>query len=74
MATSNTLFYMQHLYKQCQTETTQNQAKVKQYPEAEILIFENYLLSSSKLSSKNSRRYSKNIQKKNASVLMRLYY
>ena len=50
-----------------------SQAKDKQHPEAELLLFENYSLSLSKISSKNSRRYSiKNIPKINASVLMRL--
>ena len=37
-----------------------NQAKAKQHPEAELLLFENYSISSSTLSSKNNRRYSKN--------------
>ena len=36
-----------------------NQAKAKQHPEAELLLFENYSLSSSTLSSKNKRIYSK---------------
>ena len=36
-----------------------NQAKYKQHAEAKLLLFENYLLSSSVLSSKNNRRYSK---------------
>ena len=35
------------------------QAKAKQHPETELLLFENYSLLSSKLSSKNSRRHSK---------------
>ena len=34
-----------------------NQAKAKQHPEAELLLFENKSHSSSKLSSKNNRRY-----------------
>ena len=34
-----------------------------QNAEAELLLFENYLLSSSKLSSKNNRRYSKECTK-----------
>ena len=42
-----------------------NQPKAEQYPEAELLLFENYPLSSSKLSSKNNRRYSKKCIKKN---------
>ena len=36
-----------------------NQAKYKQHAEAKLLLFENYSLSSSVLSSKNNRRYSK---------------
>ena len=39
-----------------------NQAKTKQHPEVELLLFENYLLFSSMLSSKTSIRYSKNVQ------------
>ena len=49
-----------------------NQAKAKQHPEAELLLFENDSLSSCKLSSKNSRRYSKKYTKTSASVLIRL--
>ena len=45
-----------------------NQAKAKQHTEAELLLFENYSLSSSTLSSKSNRRYSKNVQKTSASV------
>ena len=40
-----------------------NQAKAKQHLEAEPLLFENHSLSSSKLSSKNSDRYSKKYTK-----------
>ena len=36
-----------------------NQVKAKQHLETEILLFENYLLFSSVLPSKNNRRYSK---------------
>ena len=36
-----------------------NQAKAKQHPQAELLLYDNYLLSSCTLSSKNSRRFSK---------------
>ena len=36
-----------------------NQADAKQHPEAELLLFENYLHSSSTLSSKNSRSFIK---------------
>ena len=41
-----------------------NWAKAKQHPEAELLLFENYLLSSSMLSSRNNRAYSKECAKK----------
>ena len=41
-----------------------NQAKAKQHSEAKLLLFENYLLFSSTLSSKNNKRYSKNCTKK----------
>ena len=37
------------------------QAKSKQYPEAGLLLLENYLLSSSTLSFKNNRIYLKNV-------------
>ena len=37
----------------------QNQANAKQHPETEVLLFEKYSHSSSTLSSKNSRTYSK---------------
>ena len=40
-----------------------NQAKTKQHPEVELLLFENYLLFSSMLSSKTIIRCSKNVQK-----------
>ena len=36
-----------------------NQSKAKQHPEAELLLFENYSLSSSTLSPNNNREYSK---------------
>ena len=44
------------------------QAKAEQHSEAELLLFENHLLSSSTFSFENNRRYSKNIQKANTSV------
>ena len=40
-----------------------NQANAKQQPEAELLLFENYSHSSSMLSSKNDRTYSKKYAK-----------
>ena len=36
-----------------------NQAKAKQDPEAKLLVFENYSFSSSTVSSKNKRKYSR---------------
>ena len=39
------------------------QAKAKQHPEAELLLFDNHSLSSSTLSSKNNRRPSKKYTK-----------
>ena len=44
-------------------KVAENQAKSKQNPEAELLLFENYSLSSSTLSSKNYRGYSKKCTK-----------
>ena len=41
-------------------KSTNNQAEAKQHPEAELLLFENYSLSSSTLSSKNNRDILKN--------------
>ena len=65
-------FYKQHFYKQRRLKLTKNQATAEQHP-AELLLFENYSLSSSMLSSKNNRRYSKKIYKSGASILMKLY-
>ena len=48
-----------------------NQANVKQYSEAKILLFENYSHFSSTLSSTNNKTYS-NKQITNVSVFMRL--
>ena len=40
-----------------------NKAKAKQHPQAELLLFENYSLSSSRVSSKSNSRYSKKCTK-----------
>ena len=48
------------------------QAKAKQHSETELLLFENYLLFSSMLSTKNNRKYSK-ICTKNKYFCFRLY-
>ena len=53
------LFCKQHFSKQCQTETGKKLRKTKQHLEAEHSLFKNYLLSSSTISSKDNRRYSK---------------
>ena len=56
--------HKQHFYKQRQAEIgKKNQANAKQHREAELLLFENSLLFSSTLSSKNSRRHSKKCTK-----------
>ena len=47
-----------------------NQARTKQHPEAQLLRFENYFLSSPTLSSRNNL-FLKNMQKTSASILMR---
>ena len=54
--TKYTLFHTQHFYEQHQAEIgKKNQANAKQRPEAELLLFENYSLTSSTLFSKNYR-------------------
>ena len=55
-------FYKQHFYKQHHFEIGKK-SKAKQHPEAELLLFENYSLSSSTLSSNNNRRYSEKCAK-----------
>ena len=51
-----------------------NQAKAKQHPETELLLTRNYSLSSCKLSSKNSKKYSGTSAKTSTSVFMWLYH
>ena len=48
-------------------------AKAKKHPEADFLLFENYSLSSSMLSSKNNSRYYKKCTRTSASALIRLH-
>ena len=48
----------QQIFKQHQEEIGKNQLKAKQHPQAELLLFENYLLSSCMSLSRN-RAYSK---------------
>ena len=53
-------FNKQHFYMQRQAEIgKKNQAVARQHPETELLLFENYSHSSSTLSSKDNRIYSK---------------
>ena len=53
-------FYKQPFYKQRPAEIGKKSSKCcEQHPEAEPLLFENYSHSSSMLSFKNNRRYSK---------------
>ena len=56
---STHVFDKQHSYGQRQVEFVKNQANAKQHPEAELLLYENYSHSSSTISSKINRRYSK---------------
>ena len=55
------------------TYLAKNQANAKQHPKAELLLFETYLHCSSTLSSKHSGTYSKNKQRTNVLVLIKLY-
>ena len=50
-----------------------NQARAKEHRETILFLCENYSLSSSTLSSKNNRWYSKKCTKTSATVHMRLY-
>ena len=68
--TVNKFFYISNT----RLKLTKNQAKAKNLSEAELLLFENYPLSSSILSSKTNMCYLKNVQKTSVCVLMRLYY
>ena len=58
--TVNKFFYISNT----RLKLTKNQAKAKNLPEAELLLFENYPLSSSILSSKTNMCYSKKCAKK----------
>ena len=55
-----TLFYISNTFiSNARLKLAKNLAKAKQHSEAELLLLENYSLSSSMLSSKHNRRYSK---------------
>ena len=62
-------FSKQHFNKQRQAEIGRTQAKAKQHPWTELLLFENYLLSSSRYLRKIIGDILKNVQKTTASVL-----
>ena len=69
IATLTTRFFICNTFtSNTRLKLVKNQAKAKQHPEAKLLLFENYSLSSSMLSSKNNMR-----QKTGVSVLIRLY-
>ena len=73
MSTSYKLFFINNTFiSNARLKLAINQAKDKQHSEDELSLFENYSLSSSKLLSKDSRRYCKKYTKKQMSVLMRL--
>ena len=56
----NTRFFISNTFiSNVRLRLPEIQAKAKQHPEAELLLFENYSLSSSTLSYKNNKRYSK---------------
>ena len=58
------LYCKKHVYiSNTKLKSTKNQAKAKQHPKAKLLLFENYLLSSSALSSRNNVHILKNVQK-----------
>ena len=58
------LFFISNTFKSnASLKLAKNQAKAKQHLEAKLLLFENYSLSSSTLSSKSNRAYSKKCAK-----------
>ena len=59
-----TSFFISNTFRSnAKLKLAKNQAKAKQHPEAELLLFENYSLSFSTLSSKNNKLFSKNCTK-----------
>ena len=60
---SHAFFISNTFISNTRLKLTKNQAKSKQHPEAKLLLFENYSLSSSMLSSKNNWRFSKMYKK-----------
>ena len=59
MIVINTLFYITNSFiSNARLKLAKNQANVKQHPEAELLLFENFSHYSSTLSSKSNGTYS----------------
>ena len=69
----NTFFISNIFLSNAKLQLVKNPAKAKQHPEAEILLFENYSFPTPTLSSKNNRRFSKNVQKRQVSLFKRGY-
>ena len=66
-ATDSTHFYIsQSFISKAKLKLAKNSTNTKQYPEAGILLFENSSYSSSNLSSKNNRTYSRTYSTKKA--------
>ena len=58
------IFFISNIFiSNAKLKLAKNQANAKQHPEAELLLLENYSHSSSTLSSKNNRIYSKKLAK-----------
>ena len=72
MSTSNTLYFISNTFIIDARLKLAKKQQNKEHPEAELLLFENYLLSLSKLLSKDSRRYSKTYTKNKCVFLMSL--
>ena len=55
----HSFFFISNTFRSnARLKLVENQAKAKEHPEGELLLFENYSVSSSTLSSKNNRRSS----------------
>ena len=66
MISNNTRFFINNIFiGNTKLKSAKKQAKAKQYPGPELLLYENYSISLSTLSSKNNKTYSKEYAKKN---------
>ena len=66
-----TLFFISNIFiSNARLKFVKNQTKAKQHPQAELLLFKNYSLFPSTLSSKNNRRYSEKYAKNECVWLM----